>query len=336
MSNDCNCHGAHGAQTQKAAGLLEQPRYWPGLTLQDSDLTSAVDYTRDLSRLLVRNLFGCGVVCGLTVTAKDHCGLKVEVSPGLALDGCGDPVQLTKPLTFSWNEHETEKLIKGGPFWLVLCGKEKYCAPRSLVCEADEFDAISRNTRARAVAEVSVIFEKPECSCMAVIADTATAQTVGAPDKIIETTKAYPFDCAEDCGCGSACDCGCCVVLAEISYNEGWIVTHKDVRRIVRPIMMPDIEPVTKPVRTVTMPPPPTTPAPVRVPDPPEEQVKVPGVKEVKKQNTVIIEKLLADAQKRLELLKKKAPSTTKAERDELAAEVQSIKEQIEDLQKLL
>ena len=89
MTQNCNCHGSGGQDSQTVAAILERPRYSPGLILEDSDLTAAVDYTRGLSRLLFRNLFGCGVICGLTVKIDTDCGLNVTVSPGLALDGCG-------------------------------------------------------------------------------------------------------------------------------------------------------------------------------------------------------------------------------------------------------
>src|SRR5258708_32128219 len=72
---------------------LVRPRFSPGLLLRDDDLRQGVDYTRDLSRLLFRSLFGCGVVCGLEVSATFSCGkLIVMVAAGVALDCLGDPV----------------------------------------------------------------------------------------------------------------------------------------------------------------------------------------------------------------------------------------------------
>src|SRR3954470_3565801 len=105
MSQCCN-YAVGDRHTKTVAGLLERPRYSPGLILQDADLTSAVDYTRELSRLLFRSLFGCGVVCGLRVTVDTDCDLEVTVAPGLALDGCGDPVQLTSPVTTTLGERD--------------------------------------------------------------------------------------------------------------------------------------------------------------------------------------------------------------------------------------
>ena len=108
MTQNCNCQGSGGQDSQTVAAILERPRYSPGLILEDSDLTSAVDYTQALSRLLFRNLFGCGVICGLTVKIDTDCGLNVTVSPGLALDGCGDPLQLPGPVTIAYDKRKAE------------------------------------------------------------------------------------------------------------------------------------------------------------------------------------------------------------------------------------
>jgi len=94
MAHHCSCQDAEKKISKTSVGVLERPRYSPGLILEDSDLTAAVDYTRALNRLLFRSLFGCGVVCGLTVSIGTDCGLQVTVAPGLALDGCGDPLHL--------------------------------------------------------------------------------------------------------------------------------------------------------------------------------------------------------------------------------------------------
>ena len=143
--------------SQTVAAILERPRYSPGLILEDSDLSSAVDYTRSLSRLLFRNLFGCGVICGLTVKIDTDCGLNVTVSPGLALDGCGDPLQLPGPVTIAYDKRKAEQIaMDAKPFWVTLCGKEKLCQPRALVCDADDYDGATQATRIRALSEVSI------------------------------------------------------------------------------------------------------------------------------------------------------------------------------------
>jgi hypothetical protein len=252
MTQNCNCHGSGGQYSQTVAAILERPRYSPGLILEDSDLGSAVDYTQALSRLLFRNLFGCGVICGLTVKIDLDCGLNVTVAPGLALDGCGDPLQLPAPVTIAFDKRKADEISKAGSiFWVTLCGKEKLCQPRALVCEADDYDGVTQATRIRSLSEVSISFEEPKCVCGAPKAQPGAAPAQLAPE-------GAP-DCAEDCGCGTACDCGCCVLLARASFvvdnaspKGRWKVEHKDVRRLIRAALVADREPPTDPPQDAT------------------------------------------------------------------------------------
>lgn len=277
MSRDCSCHGAHGRGTGPLVGLLERPRYSPGLILEDSDLTSAVDYTRELNRLLFRSLFGCGVICGLKVTVGGDCGLEVSVSPGLALDGCGDPLHLTGPANIKLGRKEgvLPEPGKDGPpervrdFWVIACATEKQCAPRELVCDGDDLDGLRQPTRTRLGVEISVGFEPPECVCGCRKFDAKDDQqkrdrraevlygqyfTDEAAEELAEYhcgedrfgchVRHYNDpDCPADCGCGTACSCGCCVLLAWVHWSgraNKWIVMHKGVRRFVRPCLIDD------------------------------------------------------------------------------------------------
>jgi hypothetical protein len=290
MSKNCNCHGsANGKYVQTVTGVLERPIYAPGLVLHDSDLTAAVDYTQSLNRMLFKHLFGCGVICGLEVKANEHCGLKIEISPGLALDGCGDAVHLAKPVSFTFDERESDKMKKDKKtFWVVLCGKEKLCAPRALVCDADDFDSVTQMTRARAMAEVSLVFEKPDCICewqdvkeRRIGQPSAVAGHPGVVDR--KCFEPYPFDCADDCGCGSACNCGCCVLLGQIGFDADGkpVATHLKVRRIAKPELMQDSArcPATSVEAPAPPPPPPPNKTPVEPPAKPpvlsDEQTKL-------------------------------------------------------------
>jgi hypothetical protein len=264
MSQNCNCHGTNGKYSQTVIGELERPLYAPGLVLRDSDLTAAVDYTQSLNRMLFKHLFGCGVICGLEVKASEHCGLKIEVSDGLALDGCGDAVHLAKPVSFSFDERESEKLKDRKHIWVVLCGKEKLCAPRPLVCDVDDFDSQNEMTRARAMAEVSLVFEKPECIC-------AWERVEEYPDREGQDgcINPYPFDCTKDCGCGSACGCGCCVLLGVVKFDGKLpVVEHMGVRRIAKPMLMKDSKRCIERADTPVPPPAPPPPAPPAPPPP--------------------------------------------------------------------
>ena len=173
MAHHCSCQDAEKKISKTSVGVLERPRYSPGLILEDSDLTAAVDYTRALNRLLFRSLFGCGVVCGLTVSVGTDCGLQVTVAPGLALDGCGDPLHLAGPVTLELGRREgvlPPQGVEGPPertkeFWVVACAGEKQCAPRTLVCDGDDLDGTRQPTRTRAMTEISISFTAPQCVC---------------------------------------------------------------------------------------------------------------------------------------------------------------------------
>jgi hypothetical protein len=273
MTNDCCTHGAGHKHAVTVVGRLERPLYTPGLILQDSDLTAAVDYTRELNRLLFSQLFGCGVICGLTVSVDTDCDLQVTVDPGLALDGCGDPLQLTKPVTIKLGRGDGV-LVKDGEgsprqakFWVMLCGRDKPCAPRATVCDGDDFDAVRAATRARAQTEVSISFDRPHCVCECQSLPSGQADDPDyyrnfvngllPPDNTRGNDGHPPVPsvinchedhetrvaCAKDCGCDSACSCGCCVLLALVYWFEpegAWGVVHKGVRRFIRPKLLPD------------------------------------------------------------------------------------------------
>jgi hypothetical protein len=70
---------------------IERPSYFHGQMLTARDFADEQDYFRQKLRRHNRLLHGWGVVCGLRVTpAKDGCA--VMVSPGYALDPCGDEI----------------------------------------------------------------------------------------------------------------------------------------------------------------------------------------------------------------------------------------------------
>lgn len=270
MSGGCNCHDDDGQSAAPVMGVLERPRYTPGLILEDSDLTAAVDYTRGLNRLLFRSLFGCGVICGLDVTVKEDCDLVVTVNPGVGLDGCGDPIHLTGQARIRLGKRDgvltdDESAPRTRNFWITACNREKYCAPRTLVCDGDDLDCSSQPTRIRSGVEVSVSFETPKCGCRcgtfpenpnaAKLDRIAKGLRDGQRDEWEEISGDYAerchedhykkADCAPDCGCGSACSCGCCILLGWAHWSDdepdrGWQVYHFGVRRFVRPALIPD------------------------------------------------------------------------------------------------
>jgi hypothetical protein len=74
---------------------FRRPRYFHGMLLDDKDFLAEQAYHADKRRLLNRSLHGSGVVCGLELRAK--CGGKgIELTPGLALDCCGNEIWVTE------------------------------------------------------------------------------------------------------------------------------------------------------------------------------------------------------------------------------------------------
>jgi hypothetical protein len=223
-----------GRRAEPVANDLVRPRYAPGLVLEDTDLTAAVDYMRTLTRLLLRSLIGCGVVCGLRVTVKTDGELAVTVDPGLALDGCGDPIQLVKPVTVTLPRTDGVLAERGAAgtapapreLWVVLCGGEQSYAKRELVIDADDLDGAAELTRIRGTAQVAVLFKRPKCLCayVAPAADEGPAAAGASGDYIPD----------------GGCDCGCCVLLARLEWPDSakeWRAVHEGERRFLRPML---------------------------------------------------------------------------------------------------
>lgn len=250
----------------KGTSTLVRARFGPGMLLQHEDLEQLSLYTRDLSRLMFRSLFGCGVVCGLVVTPPEtKCGkLYVTVGAGLALDGNGDPIYLPKDQSLAIDEECDPNLT--GPLWVILCGNTKCCAPRTSICASDEDESPSVCTRQRDGYEIRIVRERPKCICGCPEPEgSAQPQNNGAePGKfptgnLIEdrckcvdpTLPCYVDHYDGKCGCcrddssGSDCNCNCdCILLASLKKTDdpaksGWTVDHR-VRRFVRPVLMRD------------------------------------------------------------------------------------------------
>ncbi|MET0654284.1 MAG: hypothetical protein ABWY94_01765 [Pseudoxanthomonas sp.] len=151
------------ADPLRGLSRLVRPHYSPGLLLQDDDLTQAVDYTRELSRVLFRSFFGCGVICGLEVKAYEECGkLHVDIAKGIGLDCHGDPVEVPALQTLLVDPTCGPKIPDS--FCVVLRRNERCCAPRTAIC-GDEEEPAPVCTREREGFEIRISAECPECGC---------------------------------------------------------------------------------------------------------------------------------------------------------------------------
>ncbi len=216
----------------KGTSTLVRARFGPGMLLQHEDLEQLNTYTRELSRLLFRSFFGCGVVCGLVVDARTkYDKVIVTVTSGLALDCTGDPVYVPKDQSLTLADDYDSWLPRW--LWVILCGNTKCCAPRTPVCASDDDESPSVCTRERDGFEIRIVSELPKCIC-------------GCKQAYEEKRECYADHYAGKCGCdaGEGCDCSCnCVLLAQLAKpdreGEPWRVDHA-VRRFVRPVLMHD------------------------------------------------------------------------------------------------
>jgi hypothetical protein len=250
--------------TKAGLSTLERAKFGPGMLLQHGDLELLNSYTRELSRLMFRSLFGCGVVCGLEVTtAKDKCDkVVVKVTSGVALACSGDPVYVPKDETIPINDDcETEI---PNQLWVVLCGTVKCCAPRPSLCPDDE-DAKPECTRERDGYVIKVIGgDRPKCVCGCDETDAAWDDEWDPSCKCVnpdlECYKAhYNGECG--CECDDCSDCKCeCILLARLEgYGDNdEFRTNYRVRRFVRPVLMKDPRVVKE--EEVKEPPPPPPP----------------------------------------------------------------------------
>jgi hypothetical protein len=226
----------------KGVSNLVRPRYSPGLLLRDDDLTQAVDYTRQLSRLLFRSFFGCGVVCGLEVNTPEGCGgLNVTVSEGLALDCHGDPIHVTKTETLKLDI----QCVPQPPnlLWVLIRHYNKCCTPRTAVCASEEDETATVCTREMEGYEIVLTNVEPDCACYC--PDNNSSQHTSNCKCVDPALPCYQdhYDGKCGCTCGNcdACDCEW-VVLAKLMKNtndQKWNVNHL-VRRFIRPVLMRD------------------------------------------------------------------------------------------------
>lgn len=77
---------------------FKRPRYFHGMLLDEKDFLAEQGYHRDKRRLLARMLYGWGVVCGLGLKWKKGKNW-IKVTPGLALDCCGNDIWVDEPYT---------------------------------------------------------------------------------------------------------------------------------------------------------------------------------------------------------------------------------------------
>jgi hypothetical protein len=233
--------------SMKDTSTLVRAVFEPGMLLQHEDLAQLNAYTRDLSRMLFRSFFGCGVVCGLVVEpGQDNCGKwQINVGSGLALDCAGDPIYVPKDQQLPLSKECDDPIA--GPLWVVLCGSMKCCGPRTSLCSPDDENPKSVCTRERDCFEVRVVKDPPKCACgwpeMGINLDTQYVQEENDCDCVNPALPCYLDHYGGNCKCKDKdCQCcGCdCILLARLdNIQDEWTADHR-VRRFIRPVLMRD------------------------------------------------------------------------------------------------
>jgi hypothetical protein len=241
--------------SKSGLSTIQRARFGPGMLLQHEDLELLNNYTRDLSRLLFQSFFGCGVICGLTVTVVEDCGgLKVTVEPGVALSCAGDPVHLPGSVDVP-TKPPFDPTSATAELWVELCGKTKCCAPRTTTCSCDDDEAATDCTREKDGWEIKLLSSRPQCACACPEPkpyDKQSAASNAAP-KESECRCTTDFVCHKNhydgvcgCTCGDCSGCDCkCILLAHLKKdpNKGWVADHS-VRRFIRPVLMREPKPL--------------------------------------------------------------------------------------------
>ena len=91
-AGSCGCRGAGCSVCEASPQAYVRPQFFSGQLLTEDDLQSLTDYVVGKNRLHNRMLFGEGVACGLRVNVDPCDNRRLVVSPGYALDCCGNDI----------------------------------------------------------------------------------------------------------------------------------------------------------------------------------------------------------------------------------------------------
>jgi hypothetical protein len=93
----CGCGSNCGCDVSLTGEGFVRPRFFGGMLLTEDDLQAAIDYSVAKRKLTNRHVIGAGVVCGLEVRCHPCDTGKVSVSPGYAIECCGNDILVSCP-----------------------------------------------------------------------------------------------------------------------------------------------------------------------------------------------------------------------------------------------
>jgi len=211
---------------------LKRPKFSAGLLLEDSDLTLAVEFTRELNQLLVRAMLGAGILCGFKVSPTlTGCCVTVSVRRGVAVDACGALVELAHDASVSF-EIACEAQTRPAQFAVLINRSERACGQRDLACADEEHDGATVATR---------LIDGYKIAVVAWDANGAWTRKSNTP---------ADGDCHDCCD-----DKAKPLLLARLDYAPGSVNVDHSVRSYVRPATAPD------PIHDLALPTPPAAPA---------------------------------------------------------------------------
>ena len=250
--------------SSKDNSKLVRTRFEQGMLLQHDDLNQMIEYTQNLSRLMFRSLFGCGVICGLVVETKRECEKEfVLIQPGVGLDCSGYPVHVPKAQKLVLDEQYS--LDGKGPLWVVLCGTVMRCAARTSACPVGEDEVTTVYARERDGFEIRVVSGNQPTMCVCGGIEDYKGECKDNDCRCVDPNNPcykahYDGKCICECGERSECDCKC-ILLARLDVKtnkeikaeleslaaagnqkeqpSSWKSQHS-VRRFIRPLLMRD------------------------------------------------------------------------------------------------
>ncbi len=90
---------------------FQRTNYYTGKVLSVDDFISDQQYFNQKRRLQNRHLYGYGVVCGLLVVPEDQRGMRIKITPGIALDAQGREILLAGPAYMDLREDQGDVYI---------------------------------------------------------------------------------------------------------------------------------------------------------------------------------------------------------------------------------
>jgi hypothetical protein len=217
-------------------------RFYDGMLLTAEYLRQEQAYHREALRRVNRYLFGSGIICGLEVKPQVPSGLCLTIHPGVALDCCGNLIEVCKCITMDLmkeckdeygsdcinpTQNPADREIKK---YLVLRYDEKLTDPEPVLTPAEDCKPAGDkpNCEASKIREGFCIELWDKCPCD----ETPPAPGTSLKDIVEESDKHRQAALAQRVGVYQPTDplkellpcspCGCCesaVGLAELTIH---------------------------------------------------------------------------------------------------------------------